>query len=132
MIVDMGDTVLAGPIEFTPAEIAAIVAVLIGLFVLLTAPGWATLAYACARRRRARGADTVWPAALGGSLGGLALSFGVSSLSVAVLPSRGVLIGVLLAWCACWALAAVLTRGLPPRAAQQPVKPSPAPEGWGR
>ena len=105
---------------------------LVAAFVVVTAPGWAALGYACVRRRRARGAGSVWPAAVGGSLGGLALSFGVSSLAVGVLPIRGVVIGVLLAWCACWSVSAVLTRGLPPRGVRQPVQPPRASEGWGR
>jgi hypothetical protein len=136
--VGMGDTVLAGPVEFSPAEIAAVVAFLIGIFVVVTAPGWAALGYACVRRRRARGAGPVWPAALGGSLGGLALSFGVGSVLVGLLPGPGVVIAVLLSWCACWALAAVLTRDLPRRApaptasaGSSPETASP-PEGWGR
>ncbi len=135
---------LAGPVEFSPAEIAALVAILIGMFVVVTAPGWAALGYACVRRRRGRGAGPVWPAALGGSLGGLAVSFGVCSVLVGLLPGPGVVIAVLLSWCACWGLAAVLTRDLPPRAttktststttttpAATPEAASP-PEGWGR
>jgi hypothetical protein len=146
----MGDTVLAGPVEFSPAEIAALVAILIGMFLVVTAPGWAALGYACVRRRRNRGAGPVWPAALGGSLGGLAVSFGVCSVLVGLLPGPGVVIAVLLSWCACWGLSAVLTRDLPRRAtttttttattattatttttAGTPEAASP-PEGWGR
>lgn len=136
MIVGMGDTVLAGPVEFSPAEIAAIVAFLIGIFVVVTAPGWASLGFACVRRRRARGAGPVWPAALGGSLGGLALSFGICSVLVGLLPGPGVVIAVLLSWCACWGLSVALTRDLPrrtttPATATTSEVPSP-PEGWGR
>ena len=138
MIVGMGDTVLAGPVEFSPAEIAAIVAVLIGIFVVVTAPGWAALGYACVRRRRARGPGPVWPAALGGSLGGLALSFGICSVLVGLLPGPGVVIAVLLSWCACWGLSAVLTHDLPRRHPTTPATTTTAPEaasppeGWGR
>jgi hypothetical protein len=132
MIVGMGDTVLAGPIEFSPAEIAAIVAVLAALFVVVTAPGWGALAYACVRRRRARGAGAVWPAAVGGSLGGLAVSFGVSSLAVAALPAADVVIPVLLAWCACWAVSAALICTEPRRGPGGGGEPTRTTEGWGR
>ena len=37
----MEPTVLAGPVEFTSSEIAMILAVLAGIFVVVMSPGWA-------------------------------------------------------------------------------------------
>ena len=132
MIVGMGDTVLAGPVEFSPAEIAAIVAFLIGIFVVVTAPGWAALGYACVRRRRARGATRSWPAALGGCCAGLVLSAGVCAAVGGVLDDAGsavIVVGVCASWVACWVLASVLTR---PATVAEPESAGTPPEGWGR
>jgi hypothetical protein len=143
----MEPTVLAGPIEFSPAEIAAIIAVLAGLFVVLTAPGWALVAYAAHRRRAARGPGRTWPATVGGAVGGLLLSAGVAALVGALVQSVGgigFLFVVLAAWAACAVLAWALMRAKPPRATPGHRPPPPgawrAPEGdsgssregWGR
>jgi hypothetical protein len=48
----MEPTVLAGPVEFSPAEIALILAVMAGIFVAVMAPGWALVAFAAQRRRK--------------------------------------------------------------------------------
>jgi len=131
MIVGMGDTVLAGPVEFSPAEIAAIVAVLIGLFVVVTAPGWAVLGIAAARRRRTRRDVRVWPAAVGGCLGGIVVS-GMVCAAVGGLWDGGgssvAVVAVLLSWATCWALAAMVRPGPAPR----DDTPAHVPEGWGR
>ena len=133
MIVGMGDTVLAGPVEFSPAEIAAIVAVLIGIFVVVTAPGWAALGYACVRRRRARGATTgAGPRPLGGCCAGLVLSAGVCAAVGGLLDDAGgavVVVGVCASWVACWVLASVLTR---PATVAERESAGTRPEGWGR
>lgn len=128
----MATTVLAGPIEFSPAEIAAILAVLAGLFLVLTAPGWLAVGWAMGRRSapsRAR-----WGARVGGSLLGLAVSGVVFWAVVGVVGLHGMtgLTGAVLgAWLTCGALALVLRPGgRPPAEAQAPVAGQP--EGWGR
>ncbi len=128
----MEPTVLAGPVEFSAAEIAAIVAVLVALSVAVTAPGWAAVGWAFRRRRLARGPGRAWPAAVGGCLTGLALSAGVSFVAGAVLQPlafSAVALTVLVCWAACWGLAAFLTRGLGSAAELPPS--SAEPKGWG-
>lgn len=142
----MEPTVLAGPIEFSPAEIAGIVAVLAAFFVIVTSPGWVLVAVAAHRRRTARGPGSAWGAAVGGGLGGLLLCCGVAALVGALLQDLGgaaVFVAVLAAWVACWGLA----RWLSPRRADRPAPGNPPPypvrpservdstgsdEGWGR
>lgn len=132
----MDATVLAGPLEFSPADIALILAVLAAAAVIVTSPGWVVLAYVMGRRvpATAPASRRRW-ARVGGGLLGMAVSFGAVSLVVAV-DVGGVLAGVLAAWVACWGLAALLHR--PPSAPAQ-THPAPAPEthqdsteGWGR
>ncbi len=116
MIPGMEPTVLAGPVEFSPGEIMAIVAVLAVLFVLLTAPGWAMVGWAFRRRRLGRGpggTGRTWPAVVGGCATGLVLCAGVSALVAALVPHTFVSVGlvaVLASWLACWVLAAALNR----------------------
>ena len=143
----MEPTVLAGAVEFSPLDIALIVAVLIAAFVILTAPGWVVLAFVMGRLP-APGATPRkrWAARVGGAFAGLAICAGTGSLigPVLGLPS---IVNVPLTWGACWALAALLhrrtpTSGLPPVPAPLPssVVPGPVPppvppatgQGWGR
>ena len=132
----MDATVLAGPLEFSPADIALILAVLAAAALIVTSPGWVVLAVVMGRRvpATAPASRRRW-ARVGGGLLGMAVSFGASSLAVAV-DVGGVLAGVLAAWVACWGLAALLHR--PPSVPAQ-THPAPAPEthqdsteGWGR
>jgi hypothetical protein len=130
----MEPTVLAGPIEFSPAEIAAILAVLAGLFVVLTSPGWGLVAYAFHRRRAARGPGSTWPAAVGGALVGLAVSAGAAALIGGLARSvggGGFVLVVLAAWAACGALSLLLL-ATQTRAAQTGSDPRPGSQGWGR
>ena len=134
----MDATVLAGPLEFSPADIALILAVLAAAAVIVTSPGWVVLAYVMGRRvpATAPASRRRW-ARVGGGLLGMAVSFGAVSLVVAV-DVGGVLAGVLAAWVACWGLAVLLHR--PASAAPAPPTdrgPALAPrpdstEGWGR
>jgi hypothetical protein len=117
----MEPTVLAGAIEFTPAEIAAIIAVLIGLFLLVTAPGWLVLAHAAGRRPAP--ATRSWPRTVGGA----ALGIGICSAAAALFSEVGdqvFLVGIVAGWVACWGLAARLRR--------RPRVDATATEGWGR
>lgn len=122
----MEPTVLAGAIEFSPAEIAAILAVLAALFLAVTSPGWLAMGYVLGRR--SSGSRSRWPARVGGALLGIALSAAVSAGVGAVLDGfdYAALVAVLAAWCACWSVALLLRRG-----AAAPGAP-PAQEGWGR
>lgn len=135
----MEPTVLAGAIEFSPAEIALILAVLAAAAVVVTSPGWVVLAYAMGRRVPATAAASRrrW-ARVGGAVLGLGVSFGAASLALAVVDG-GVLAGVLAAWVVCWGLAALLHRPASAPAPAPATDPGPAPasrpdstEGWGR
>lgn len=147
----MEPTVLAGAIEFSPAEIAAIIAVLAGLFVVLTAPGWLLVAYAAHRRRAARGPGRMWPAVVTGGLAGLVLCAAVAALLGALVQSlggAGFILMLLATWAACAAVAWVLMPAKTTRPTSGPKPPPPgawgqpgeggpggpgsAPEGWGR
>ena len=122
----MEPTVLAGAIEFSPAEVAAILAVLAAVFLAVTSPGWLALGYVLGRRHlRSRNR---WPARVGGALLGIALSAAVSAAVGAVLDGFEyvVLVAVLASWCVCWSVAFLLRRS-----AADPGAPS-AQEGWGR
>ena len=141
----MEPTVLAGAIEFSPAEIALIVAVLIAAFVVVTSPGWVVLAFVMGRlpapgatpRRR-------WAARSAGAAAGLAISVAAGSLVGLVLDRVSLLLTVPVAWGACWALAALLHRRAPAPGSAAPVPSPVAPgpmlppappatgEGWGR
>jgi hypothetical protein len=135
----MEPTVLAGAIEFSPAEIALILAVLASLALLVTAPGWVVLGVAAGRRA---GPGTSpgrrWAARVGGALLGIALSAGVASLVGGLLGSfsSAAVVAVLSAWAACWGLAAVLHRSRRPAAGNSPgagqASTTTSTEGWGR
>ena len=124
----MEPTVLAGAIEFSPAEIALILAVLAALFLALTSPGWLVVGYAFGRRSRSR---SRWPARIGGAALGIALSAAVSAVVGALLDGFEyvALAAVIASWCTCWGLALLLRRGTvsPAGGARPPVQ-----EGWGR
>lgn len=130
----MEPTVLAGPIEFSPAEIALIIAVLAAAFVVVTAPGWLLLSIVMGRRP-APGATPGrrWAARIGGAVLGLALSVAAGSLVNLLLGSVSPVLAVLAAWCACWALAALLhRRRAPATRAAPPGPPAGTGQGWGR
>ena len=134
----MEPTVLAGPIEFSPAEIAFIVAVLAAMFIAVTAPGWVLLGFAAHRRRKAQRPGPAWGSALVGAVGGLVVCVGVASLMGSLLSSAGFLgavFGVVAAWAACWAIAyAIMPRSTVPGSdVGSPASPTmPTSEGWGR
>lgn len=141
----MEPTVLAGAIEFSPAEVALIVAVLIAAFVVVTSPGWVVLSIVMGRRP-APGATQGrrWAARAGGAAAGLAISVAAGSLVDLVLGRVSLLLSVPVAWGVCWALAALLHRRAPAPGSTAPVPspvgpgpmPPPVPpatgEGWGR
>jgi hypothetical protein len=127
----MEPTVLAGPIEFSPAEIAAIIAVLAGLFVVLTSPGWGLVAYAAHRRRAARGPGRTWPAALGGALAGLAVCAGAAALVGGLVQSLGG-VGFLFVVLAAWMAGGLLALVLMPTGGDRRTAPGSEGEGWGR
>ena len=125
----MEPTVLAGPVEFSPADIALILAVLAGIFVAVMSPGWALVAFAAHRRRKAQRPGSAAGAALLGAAGGLVLCCAVSALVGALLrDSLGSATGflaVLASWAACGAVALRLSSRAEP-------DPRPADGGWGR
>ena len=120
-------TVLAGPVQFSPAEIAFIVAVLAAAALVLTAPGWLVLGFAARQRATAAGAGRSgrgW-AWVGGALTGM----GTSAVVAAVVNSAdvgGVWAMVLASWASCWCLALAVR---PRDGARQAPDAS---EGWGR
>jgi hypothetical protein len=131
----MEPNVLAGPVEFSPAEIALILAVLAGIFVALTAPGWAVLGFAAHRRRKAQRPGPAWGAAVIGGISGLVICFGVGSLLGALSHSLGIVgagVGVVASWVACWAVAYAIhhTGATSPTSASSAT--SSTSEGWGR
>ena len=132
----MEPTVLAGPVEFTPAEIAFFLAVLAGIFVVVMSPGIALVAFAAHRRRKAQRPGSAAGAALLGAAGGLVLCCAVSALVGGLLGdslgSTAAIIAVLASWAGCGAVALRLSsRAEPdPRPADGSVS---APDGgWGR
>jgi hypothetical protein len=133
----MEPTVLAGPVEFSPADIALILAVLAGIFVAVMAPGWALVAFAAQRRRKAQRPGPAPGAALLGAAGGLVVCGAVSALVGAMLGdslgSTAGILAVLASWATCGAVALWLTpRAEPdPRPADRSVTAGTA-EGWGR
>jgi small-conductance mechanosensitive channel len=133
----MEPTVLAGPVEFSPADIALILAVLAGIFVVVMSPGWALVAFAAHRRRKAQRPGSAAGAALLGAAGGLVLCCAVSALVGGLLrDSLGSATGflaVLASWAACGAVALRLSsRAEPdPRRADGSVS-APLDGGWGR
>lgn len=136
----MEPTVLAGAIEFSPAEIALVLAVLAALALVVTAPGWVVLGVVTGRRAGPTASTgRRWAAGVGGALLGIVLSAGVAALVGTVLDqavSGAVVPAVLATWAACWGLAAVLHRsrprgaGRPATAVHPPARD--ASEGWGR
>jgi protein-S-isoprenylcysteine O-methyltransferase Ste14 len=127
----MEPNVLAGPVEFSPAEIALMIAVLVAIFVAVTAPGWAVLGFAAHRRRKAQRPGPAWGAAVVGGISGLVVCFGVASLLGALSDSLGMLgvvVAVVASWVACWAIAYAIT----PRSTVSAPDTSPASGGWGR
>ena len=133
----MEPTVLAGPVEFSPAEIAFFLAVLAGIFVVVMSPGWAVVAFAAHRRRRAQRPGSAVGAALLGAAGGLVVCCGVSALMGGLLAdslgSTTGIVAVLASWAACGAVALRLTPRAEPdsRPAERPV-PENTDGGWGR
>jgi len=143
----MEPTVLAGAIEFSPAEIALIIAVLIAACIVVTAPGWVVLSIVMGRLP-APGATPGkrWWARIGGAMAGCAISAVAVSLVGSVI-GFSLILSVPIAWAACWALAALLHRRTPVRLVRVPPPlpspgragpvPPPAPptttgQGWGR
>jgi hypothetical protein len=119
-------TVLAGPVEFSAADIAFIVLVLSLAALVLTAPGWVVLGDAVRRRARASGAGRrgrAW-AWVGGALTGMGVSALVSAVVGQALGGGGNTAPamVLASWFACWALAVAV----------RPPARRHADEGWGR
>jgi hypothetical protein len=109
----MEPTVLAGPVEFSSGEIAMILAVLAAIFVVVMSPGWALVAFAAHRRRKAQRPGPAPGAALLGAAGGLVVCCAVSALVGALLrDSLGSATGflaVLASWVTCGAVALWLT-----------------------
>lgn len=133
----MEPTVLAGPVEFSPAEIAVILAVMAGIFVAVMAPGWALVALAAQRRRKAQRPGPAPGAALLGAAGGLVVCCAVSALVGGVLGdsigSTAGIIAVLASWATCGAVALRLAApaGANHRQAQG-AGPASTDGGWGR
>lgn len=122
----MQPTVLAGPIQFSPADIALILAVLTAAALLVTAPGWLVLAVVLGRRPgQAATVGKRWAANVAGALLGIVICGVVSSLVLVVLDGvdGAALVAVLASWGACWAMAAGLRRS---------GSTTPRQEGWGR
>jgi protein-S-isoprenylcysteine O-methyltransferase Ste14 len=132
----MEPTVLAGPVEFSPADIALILAVLAGIFVVIMSPGMALVAFAAHRRRKAQRPGPAAGAALLGAAGGLALCCAVSALVGALLRdslgSATGLLAVLASWAACGAVALRLSSRAEPDPRQADGSVSATDGGWGR
>lgn len=131
----MEHIVLAGPIQFSPADIALILAALAASYVALTAPGWLVLATAAGRRVPADAPPGQrWSARVAGALGGLALSGVVYTITWALLDhvmDEIILpVGTVAAWVGCFVLARALRRPGPAAPARRET--GSAPEGWGR
>lgn len=136
----MEPTVLAGPIQFSPAEIALALTVIALAALVVSAPGWLPVAYATGRRPgpQATGA-TRWWARIGGALVGMGV-FAVTARAVGAVLDRLDFAAVLAVgggWAACWALAALLWRPQSRRATAPPPGPPAPPRdastpGWGR
>ena len=133
----MEPTVLAGPVEFSSAEIAMILAVLAGIFVVVMSPGWALVAFAAHRRRTAQRPGPAPGAALLGAGGGLVVCCAMSALVGALLGdslgSTAGILAVLASWATCGAVALRLTPRAEPdhRPAERPVSER-TDGGWGR
>lgn len=153
MISLMEPIVLAGPVEFSTADVIAILAVLAAVFVIVTAPGWLTLAIVLGRRSAGPTRRRV-VAGVGGALLGVAVSAMVAAAFLALggASELGSVGAVLAAWASCWGLALMIRRRPAPTAASAPAgsPAAPAPsvpgapgpsasgarprpeEGWGR
>lgn len=121
----MQPTVLAGAIEFSPAEIAFILLVIALSALTLSAPGWVVLAYVAQRRAAVAGASRggrTW-AGIGGALLGMAASAAAAALVGAVLDGldNPVPLMVLTSWVACWGVALMIR-----------ARPDATAKGWGR
>jgi len=119
-------TVLAGPVEFSAADIAFIFLVLALAALVLSSPGWVVLGEAARRRARANGAERrgrAW-AWVGGALAGMGVSALVSAVMAGALGAGGNTAPamVLASWFTCWCLAVAL---------RAPADRRPD-EGWGR
>ena len=133
----MEPTVLAGPVEFTPAEIAFFVAVLAGMFVVVMSPGMALVGFAAHRRRKAQRPGSAVGAALLGAAGGLVICCAVSALVGGLLGdslgSTAMILAVLASWGSCGAVALRLSSGAEPDPRQADGSVSaPTDGGWGR
>jgi small-conductance mechanosensitive channel len=132
----MEPTVLAGPVEFSPAEIAFFLAVLAGIFVVVMSPGWALVAFAAHRRRKAQRPGSAAGAALLGAAGGLVLCCAVSALVGGLLGdslgSTAAIIAVLASWASCGAVALRLSSRAEPDPRQADGSVSAPDGGWGR
>ncbi len=135
----MEPTLLAGAVEFSPLDIAMIVAVLAALALVVSAPGWLTLAVVAARAA-GPGASRArrWSRGAGGALAGIAVSAAVFAVVAGLLDHlfSATVPAVLAAWVACWALAYAVhgsAAARPPLPAQPPgVAGRGSEEGWGR
>ena len=125
-------TVLAGPVEFSPAEIAFFFLVLALAALVLSSPGWVVLGEAARRRAKARGSrrsGRIW-AWVGGALTGMGVSAVVAAAMASALGA-GDLTGaamVVASWFTCWCLAVALW----PTDRRPSPTGSGAGEGWGR
>ena len=132
----MEPTVLAGPVEFTPAEIAFFLAVLAGIFVVVMSPGMALVAFAAHRRRKAQRPGPAAGAALLGAAGGLVLCCAVSALVGGLLGdslgSTAMILAVLASWATCGAVALRLSSRAEPDPRPADGSVSALDGGWGR
>src|SRR5687767_5310704 len=98
-------TVLAGPVEFSAADIAFIFLVLALAALVLSSPGWVVLGEAARRRARANGAERrgqAW-AWVGGALAGMGVSAVVSAVLAGTLGGGNTAPAMVLAsWFTCW------------------------------
>lgn len=128
----MPSTVLAGAIEFSPFDIALILAVLALFFVAVTAPGWVALAASMGARSR-RGGPRV-AASVGGALLGMVVSGLAWALGIALVGQfasyAGVLLSAPLGWAGCWGVAVQLRRRRPVDDGNGTTTATG--EGWGR
>ena len=133
----MEPTVLAGPVEFSPAEIAFFLAVLAGIFVVVMSPGMALVGFAAHRRRKAQRPGSAVGAALLGAAGGLVICCAVSALVGGLLGdslgSTAMILAVLASWGSCGAVALRLSSSAEADPGQAGGSGSARPDGgWGR
>jgi hypothetical protein len=128
----MEPTLLAGAVEFSPVDIAMILAVLAALALVVSAPGWLALAVVVARAA-GPGASPArrWWRGVGGALAGIAVSAAVATVVSGLLDQvfSSAVPAVLAAWVTCWALAYAVRWG----PGRPPAGTAPGSgEGWGR